>query len=256
MATELATSEITQAGMLTGQELHDRLRAVGEARYHHRHPFHLRMHKGELTRGQLQAWALNRYYYQSRIPIKDALLLAKSDDPAFRRAWRKRIIDHDGDTDGYGGIEKWIQLAEAAGVSREEVVPCTGVLPGVIFAVDAYLALVRDSPLLIAVASSLTELFSRDLISLRMDQMRIHYPNLIPGLAYFEGRLSQAPEDAAFALDYVSTHAKNRAEQEQVIRALERKCEILWAQLDAIDYAYVQPGNIPPGCFVPSVDQN
>ena len=207
MATELATA--TETDLLTRQELHDRLRAVGEARYHHRHPFHLRMHKGELTRGQLQAWALNRYYYQSRIPIKDALLLAKSDDPAFRRAWRKRILDHDGDTDGYGGIEKWIQLAEAAGVSREEVVPCTGVLPGVIFAVDAYLALVRDSPLLIAVASSLTELFSRDLISLRMDQMRIHYPYLIPGLAYFEGRLTQAPEDAAFALDYVSTHAKD-----------------------------------------------
>src|SRR5271163_2834866 len=161
-------------------DLAARLRQIGEERYHHLHPFHLRMHKGELTRGQLQAWALNRYYYQSRIPIKDALLLAKSDDPAFRRAWRKRILDHDGDTDGYGGVEKWIQLAEAAGVSREEVVPCTGVLPGVIFAVDAYLTLVRDSSLLIAVASSLTELFSRDLISLRMDQMRIHYPYLIP----------------------------------------------------------------------------
>ena len=252
MATELATA--AENDLLTREELHDRLRAVGEVRYHHRHPFHLRMHSGELTRGQLQAWALNRYYYQSRIPIKDALLLAKSDDPAFRRAWRKRILDHDGNTDGYGGIEKWIQLAEAAGVSREEVVPCTGVLPGVIFAVDAYLALVRDSPLLIAVASSLTELFSRDLISLRMDQMRIHYPYLIPGLAYFEGRLTQAPEDAAFALDYVSTHAKTRAEQEQVIRALERKCEILWAQLDAIDYAYVHPGNIPPGCFVPRTE--
>jgi pyrroloquinoline-quinone synthase len=252
MATELATAADTD--LLSRRELHDRLRAVGEARYHHRHPFHLRMHKGELTRGQLQAWALNRYYYQSRIPIKDALLLAKSDDPGFRRAWRKRILDHDGDTDGYGGVEKWIQLAEAAGVTREQVVPCTGVLPGVIFAVDAYLALVRDSTLLIAVASSLTELFSRDLISLRMDQMRIHYPYLIPGLAYFEGRLTQAPEDAAFALDYVSTHAKSRDEQEQVVRALERKCEILWAQLDAIDYAYVQPGNIPPGCFVPQTD--
>src|SRR5277367_2875963 len=252
MATELATT--TETDLLTRQELHGRLQAVGEVRYHHRHPFHLRMHKGELTRGQLQAWALNRYYYQSRIPIKDALLLAKSDDPAFRRAWRKRILDHDGDTDGYGGIEKWIQLAEATGLAREEVIPCAGVLPGVIFAVDAYLALVRDSPLLVAVASSLTELFSRDLISLRMDQMRIHYPYLVPGLAYFEGRLTQAPEDAAFALDYVATHAKTRAEQEQVIRALERKCAILWAQLDAIDYAYVQPGNIPPGCFVPQAD--
>src|SRR5271155_4166742 len=251
MATDLAT----ETDLLTRQELHDRLRAVGEARYHHHHPFHLRMHKGELTRGQLQAWALNRFYYQSRIPIKDALLLAKSDDPAFRRSWRKRILDHDGDETGYGGIEKWIQLAEATGLARDKVIPCAGVLPGVIFAVDAYLALVRDSPLLVAVASSLTELFSRSLISLRMDQLRLHYPYLAHGLSYFEGRLTQAPEDAAFALDYVSTHATTRGEQEKVIQALERKCAILWAQLDAIDYAYVVPGNIPPGCFVPKAER-
>ncbi|AXC14681.1 Pyrroloquinoline-quinone synthase [Acidisarcina polymorpha] len=251
MATELAVALTTEDDLLSRQELRARLLAVGEARYHHRHPFHVRMHQGELTRGQLQAWALNRYYYQSRIPIKDALLLAKSDDPAFRRTWRKRILDHDGDQDGYGGVEKWIQLAEATGLDRSSVISYRGILPGVIFAVDAYLALVRDSSLLVAVASSLTELFSRDLISLRMDKMRLHYPYLIPGLAYFEGRLTQAPEDAAFALDYVSTHARTAAEQQQVIRALERKCEILWAQLDAIDYAYVEPGYIPPGCFVP-----
>jgi pyrroloquinoline-quinone synthase len=241
--------------LLSKDELRARLQAVGKERYHHRHPFHLKMHEGTLTRGQLQAWALNRYYYQSRIPMKDALILAKSDDPAFRRAWRKRIVDHDGDhdgdQDGYGGIEKWIQLAEASGLAREQVLPCTGVLPGVRYAVDAYLALVRDHSLLIAVASSLTELFSRDLIFLRMDQMKIHYPYLTPGLAYFVGRLTQAPEDATFALDYVTTHAVNREQQEQVIQALTRKCEILWAQLDAIEYAYVTPGNIPPGCFVP-----
>ena len=239
---------------LTAHELRSRLLATGAARYHHLHPFHLRMHEGVLTRGQLQAWALNRYYYQSHIPIKDSLLLAKSDDPAFRRTWRKRILDHDGDKDGYGGVEKWIQLAEATGLKREQVIPCSGVLPGVRYAVDAYLGLVRESSLLIAVASSLTELFSRDLISLRMDQMRLHYPYLIPGLAYFVGRLTQAPEDAMFALDYVSTHAKTRAEQEQVIGALERKCAILWAQLDAIDYAYVSPGNVPPGSFVPECE--
>lgn len=247
----MATGVTAMPELMTKQELRDRLYAVGKERYHHRHPFHLRMHRGELTRGQMQAWTLNRYYYQSRIPIKDSLLLAKSDDPAFRRIWRKRILDHDGDTDGYGGIEKWIQLAEASGLKREQVIPCTGVLPGVVYAVDAYVALVRDSSLLVAVASSLTELFSRDLISLRMDQLRLHYPYLTPGLAYFVGRLTQAPEDAAFALDYVCTYAKTREEQEQVVRALERKCEILWAQLDAIEHAYVTPGNIPPGCFVP-----
>lgn len=246
---------MTQASeMLSREELRDRLLAVGASRYHHRHPFHLRMHQGQLSRGQLQAWALNRYYYQSRIPIKDALLLAKSDDPAFRRAWRKRILDHDGDSGDYGGIEKWIRLAEAAGLSPEQVTPCTGVLPGVRYAVDAYLALVRDSPLVVAVASSLTELFSRDLISLRIDKMRLHYPYMIPGLAYFEGRLTQAPDDARFALDYVSTHAETRAQQELVIGSLEQKCSILWAQLDAIEYAYVVPGNIPPGCFVPQCE--
>jgi pyrroloquinoline-quinone synthase len=243
-------------GLMSREELHARLRATGEARYHHRHPFHLRMHEGELTRGQLQAWALNRYYYQSRIPMKDALILAKSDDAGFRRAWRKRVVDHDGgdhdgDERGTGGIEKWIRLAEATGLAREQVVSCAGVLPGVRYAVDAYLALVREGSLLIAVASSLTELFSRELISLRMDRLREHYPYLSGGLGYFEGRLAQAPEDAAFALDYVSTHAVTREQQEQVVRALEQKCEILWAQLDAIDYAYVHPGNIPPGCFVP-----
>ncbi|HEY0263950.1 MAG TPA: pyrroloquinoline-quinone synthase PqqC [Granulicella sp.] len=254
MATSVAVQDTTSEAMLSPKELETRLRAVGAAHYHHQHPFHLRMHEGTLTRGQLQAWTLNRYYYQSRIPIKDSLLLAKSDDPAFRRAWRKRILDHDGDKDGYGGVEKWIQLAEASGLKREQVIPCTGILPGVRYAVDAYLALVRDSSLLVAVASSLTELFSRDLISLRMDLLKQHYPYLTPGLAYFVGRLTQAPEDATFALHYVQTQARNREEQEQVINALEQKCAILWAQLDAIDYAYVTPGNIPPGCFVPDCD--
>ncbi|HEY2002270.1 MAG TPA: pyrroloquinoline-quinone synthase PqqC [Acidobacteriaceae bacterium] len=248
MAPEL---EIAAPRMLTREELRARLQAVGEAQYHHRHPFHLRMHRGELTRGQLQAWALNRYYYQSRIPIKDALVLAKSDDPAFRRIWRKRILDHDGDQSGYGGIEKWIQLAEATGLARDQVISCSGILPGVRYAVDAYLSLVQNGSLLVAVASSLTELFSRDLISLRMEMLREHYPYLANGLAYFEGRLTQAPEDAAFALDYVCTHASTREQQESAIAALTRKCEILWAQLDAIDYAYVEPGNIPPGCFAP-----
>lgn len=237
--------------LLTGDELRARLQAVGEARYHHRHPFHLRMHAGTLTRAQLQAWTLNRYYYQSRIPMKDALILAKSDEPAFRRAWRKRILDHDGDEEGQGGIEKWLQLAEASGLSRDEVIACDGVLPGVRYAVDAYLALVRDHSLLVAVASSLTELFSRELITLRIDQLRLHYPYLNAGLGYFVGRLTQAPEDAAFALDYVTAHAATPAEQSRVITALTRKCEILWAQLDAIEYAYVTPGNIPPGCFTP-----
>ncbi len=236
---------------LTIEELRARVRAVGEQSYHHRHPFHLLMHEGKLTRGQLQAWALNRYYYQSRIPIKDAIILSRSDDSGFRRAWRKRVLDHDGDNDPEGGIERWIRLAKASGLPRERVISCKEVLPGVRYAVDAYLDLVKNRSLLEAVASSLTELFSRDLITLRMDALRRHYPWLSGGLDYFEARLDQAPADAQFAFQFVADHARTYAEQEKAIQALREKCEILWAQLDAIYYAYVEPGWPPPGAFRP-----
>jgi len=247
------SSRVVEAveSLLTVDELRARLREVGEQRYHHRHPFHLLMHEGKLSRGQLQAWALNRYYYQSRIPIKDAIILSRSDDPEFRRAWRKRVLDHDGEETPEGGIERWIRLAEATGLSRDRVISCREVLPSVRFAVDAYLDLVRTRSLLEAVASSLTELFSRDLISLRMDALRKHYPWLSGGLDYFEARLSQAPADAQFAFQFVADHARTRAEQEKAITALREKCQILWAQLDAIYYAYVQPGWPPPGAFRP-----
>ena len=190
-------------GLLNKTALRDRLERVGEAMYHHKHPFHLRMHAGELTRAQMQAWVLNRYYYQSRIPIKDAIILSKSDDAGFRRVWRKRIIDHDGDT-GVGGIEKWLQLAEAAGLKRGYVTGCEAILPGVRYAVDAYVNLVRNGSLLEAVASSLTEMFAGQLIALRMDALAKHYPWLQQGLMYFEGRLTQAPQDAAFAFEFAS----------------------------------------------------
>jgi pyrroloquinoline-quinone synthase len=238
-----------QPTLLSAEELHTRLRQIGEERYHHRHPFHLMMHEGHLSRSQLQAWALNRYYYQSRIPIKDATILSRADDADFRRAWRKRVVDHDGDSEHEGGIERWIRLAEAAGLQRERVVSCAEVLPGVRYAVDAYLHLVSNRTFLEAVASSLTEMFSRDLIALRMDRMRQHYPWLSGGLDYFTARLDQAPEDARFALDWVTRNAATRQEQELAISALRAKCDILWAQLDAIYYAYVQPGWPPPGAF-------
>jgi pyrroloquinoline-quinone synthase len=232
------------------EELRAALRQVGDQRYHHRHPFHLLMHDGKLTRGQLQAWALNRYYYQSIIPIKDAIILSRSDDPEFRRAWRKRIVDHDGDVPNRGGgIERWLKLAEATGLDAQRVARKQEILPATRYAVNEYLNLVRTRPLLEAVASSLTELFSRDLIALRMDRMRQHYPWLSGGLAYFEARLDQAPEDAAFAIRYVYENARTRAEQERVIQSLRDKCDILWAQLDALYFAYVQPGWPPPGAF-------
>ena len=233
------------------EELRARLRAVGEEGYHHKHPFHLLMHEGRLSRGQLQAWVLNRYYYQSRIPVKDAIILSRSDDPGFRRAWRKRLLDHDGDNDPEGGIERWIGLAKVLGLPRERVVACKEVLPGVRYAVEAYVNLVKNRSLLEAVASSLTELFSRDLITLRMDALRRHYPWLSGGLDYFEARLDQAPADAQFAFQFVADHARTYAEQEKTIQALREKCQILWAQLDSIYYAYVQPGWPPPGAFRP-----
>ena len=236
--------------LLSLNELRAQLRAVGEERYHHRHPFHLMMHEGRLSRGQLQAWALNRYYYQSVIPIKDSIILSRGLDPAFRRAWRKRVIDHDGDgTNNDGGIKRWLKLAEAAGLNVEQVRAGAGILPATRFAVNEYLNIVRSRSLLEAVASSLTELFSRDLITLRMEKLRQFYPWLSGGLDYFEARLTQAPEDAAFAVNYVYENAKTRVEQELAIQALRDKCDILWAQLDALYFAYVQPGWPPPGAF-------
>jgi pyrroloquinoline-quinone synthase len=246
-----AAAETPETTRLSLDELRARLRAVGEERYHHKHPFHLLMHEGRLSRGQLQAWALNRYYYQSIIPIKDSIILSRGPDPAFRRAWRKRVIDHDGDgtANNEGGVKRWLKLAEATGLDPEKVRAGEGILPATRFAVNEYLNLVRTRTLLEAVASSLTELFSRDLISLRMEKLRQHYPWLAGGLDYFEARLTQAPEDAAFALHYVYENAPTRAEQELAIRALCDKCDILWAQLDALYFAYVQPGWPPPGAF-------
>lgn len=235
--------------LLSAEEFKARLHQIGAERYHHQHPFHLLMHEGKLSRGQLQAWALNRYYYQSRIPIKDSIILTRSTDPKFRVAWRKRIIDHDGDASQAGGIERWLALAEATGLSRDRVISEREVLPGVRYAVDAYLKLVQHGTLLEAVASSLTELFSGKLIALRMDRLGHHYPWIRSGLSYFEGRITQAPEDATFALDWVLKHATSAEQQDQAADALRVKCAILWAQLDAIYFAYVEPGWPPPGAF-------
>ncbi len=248
-ALKVAAEMLSDSSILSTEELKARLRQVGEERYHHRHPFHLMMHEGQLSRGQLQAWALNRYYYQSIIPIKDSVILSRSDDPDFRRAWRKRVVDHDGDSNQAGGIERWIKLAEATGLERQRVLRGDEVLPATRYAVDAYLSLVRSRSFLEAVASSLTEMFSRDLISLRMDRLRQHYPWLSGGLDYFTARLDQAPEDARFALQWVIENAHTRPEQELAIAALRAKCDILWAQLDALYFAYVQPGWPPPGAF-------
>lgn len=245
-------SEPDSKALLPAPEFIARFHAIGEERYHHKHPFHQRMHEGKLTRGQLQAWALNRYAYQSSIPIKDALILARSEDPDFRRAWRKRILDHDGEGTQPGGIEKWLRLVEATGLCREQAIRGDGILPATRYAVGAYVELVRSRSQLEAVASSLTELFSRKLITLRMDRLREHYPWLSSGLDYFQARITQAPEDADFALAWVVKHARTRAEQEVALNALRAKCDILWAMLDALYFAYVEPAWPPPGAFRPA----
>ncbi|MGA7624567.1 MAG: pyrroloquinoline-quinone synthase PqqC [Candidatus Acidiferrales bacterium] len=245
---------MSESAILTAAEFIAQFHAIGKERYHYKHPFHLLMHEGKLTRGQLQAWALNRYSYQSRIPIKDAAILERSEDQDFRRVWRKRIIDHDGDGTQPGGIEKWLRLVEATGLTRERAIRGDGILPATRYAVDAYVQFVRTRTFLEAVASSLTELFSTTLITLRIDRLRQHYPWLYSGLDYFQARITQAPEDANFALAWVVAHAETSEQQELALGALRAKCDILWAMLDALYFAYVNPGWPPHGAFQPETE--
>jgi pyrroloquinoline-quinone synthase len=224
---------------VTPEELTARLRDEGAKRYHDHHPFHVRMHEGRLSRRQIQAWVENRYYYQTRIPLKDALILAKAEDPAFRRAWIRRIHDHDGTRAGEGGLAQWERLAAGVGLDVDDVRSFARVLPGVRFACDAYVALVRERSLVEAVASSLTEFFAPDLMARRIAAWEAHYPWVDKDtLAYFRGRVVRAKEDSTEALDYVLNHARDPHVQELCIGALIRKTEILWALLDAVDHAY------------------
>jgi pyrroloquinoline-quinone synthase len=244
--------DVSSDRLLGPDELEAELRAIGAERYHHLHPFHRLLHGGKLTRSQVQAWALNRYYYQAMIPIKDAHALSKLPTSELRREWRRRIIDHDGDVPGTGGIERWLKLAEGVGLDRAYVQSTRGILPGTRFAVEAYVNFVRDRPILEGIASSLTEMFSPDIIADRVRGMLAGYPFITEAtLAYFTPRLTQAPQDVDFALAYVKARARTRVEQEAVLAALRFKCDVLWAQLDALYLAYVEPGMPPPGAFVP-----
>jgi pyrroloquinoline-quinone synthase len=237
-------------------ELEVALRDIGARRYHRLHPFHHMLHSGQCTKGQVQAWALNRYYYQAMIPIKDASLIARCDDPAIRREWRSRLVDHDGEHDGDGGIARWLKLTDGLGLDRDYVTSLRGLLPGTRFAVDAYVRFVREKTLLEAIASSLTELFSPVIISERMDGMLAHYDFVTrETLSYFVKRPPQAAKDSDFALDYVKRHARTTDAQASVLAALEFKCSVLWAMLDALHHAYVAPGHIPPGAFAPDADR-
>jgi pyrroloquinoline-quinone synthase len=244
---------VSEPDLLSPEDLERRLNAIGAERYHIHHPFHHLLHGGQLSKGQVQAWALNRYYYQASIPAKDASILARLPTPELRREWRRRIIDHDGDGVAPGGIERWLKLTDGLGLDRRYVISLDGLLPGTRYAVDAYVHFVRERSVLEAVASSLTEMFSPSIISERVSGMLRNYDFISEAtLAYFTPRLTQAPQDVAFALDYVKREARTREQQEQVLAALRFKCDLLWAQLDALHHAYVMPGLPPPGAFRPT----
>ena len=235
-----------------GDALEAALRRIGAERYHNRHPFHRLLHGGRLSRGQVQAWALNRYYYQSRIPMKDSALMARIVDPELRRVWSQRVIDHDGTREGQGGIARWLKLCVAVGLNEAAVRREEGILPATRFAVDAYVRFVAERPLTEAIASSLTELFSPGIIRERVSGMLAGYAFIDEAtLAYVRPRLDQAPRDAEFALTYVKEHARTPEERRKVCEALLFKCDVLWSMLDALYHAYVDPRHLPPGVFVP-----
>ena len=243
------------SGLLSREQLEAALRQIGEVRYHHLHPFHHRLNSGRLTKGQVQAWALNRYYYQRMIPLKDAAIVSRMDDAALRREWRQRIVDHDGISDEDGGLRRWLALTDGLGLDRAYVTSTEGVLPATKFAVEAYLHFVREKSLLEAVASSLTELFSPLAIGARVRGMLENYDYITPEiLAYFDKRPEQATRDSDFALGYVLDNARRPDQQQDALRALTFKCDVLWAQLDALHHAYVEPGAVPPGAFKPEVE--
>jgi len=238
--------------VLTQNDLEVALRDIGARRYHRLHPFHRMLHGGKCTKAQVQAWALNRYYYQAMIPRKDAGLVARCADQDVRREWRSRLVDHDGALAGEGGISRWLKLTDGLGLDRDYVTSLQGLLPATRFAVDAYVHFVAERTLLEAVASSLTELFSPAIISERIEGMLSYYDFVdAESLAYFSARPPQARRDAGFALAYVKHNARTVDQQILALKALEFKCDVLWAMLDALYHAYVTPGHVPPGAFLP-----
>jgi pyrroloquinoline-quinone synthase len=249
---KVASADQHDEQALPPAEFENAIRAVGAERYHDKHPFHKMLHGGKLNKGQIQAWALNRYCYQADIPRKDAAFISRVHDRELRRMWIHRIHDHDGLGEEAGGIERWLILTDGLGLPREYVVSRDGALPGTKFAVEAYVRFVVERPLVVAVASSLSELFAPSIHRERIDGMLKKYDFIDDkAMTYFKTRLTQAPRDSAFALRYVIANARSRAEQDACVAAVRFKCDVLWAQLDALSHAYVTPGLIPPGAFRP-----
>ena len=225
----------------TAEELSAKLYAQ-KSRYHDLHPFHWRMNEGLLSPTEIRLWAANRFYYQRNIPLKDAAILSNCSDREIRREWIERVIDHDGRGQDEGGIEAWLKLGEAVGVERAELLDERYVLPGARYAVDAYVNFCRTKPWIIAIASSLTELFGPGAIQIRLAALEKHYPWIDPaGFEYFRVRLKQAPRDARYALNLVLDRCRTRSSQEQAVQALIFKCDLLWSQLDAIERGETRP---------------
>jgi pyrroloquinoline-quinone synthase len=223
---------------LTPEALADALRAFSRS-YYANHPFHQLMHEGRLTPRQLQGWVANRLAYQRAVPRKDAAILSNCPDPAVRREWLQRIVDHDGTAPGTGGIEMWIRLGEAIGVPRKEMEDERHVLPGVRFASEAYVTFCRTKPWIDGVAASLTELFAPDLMRKRIAAFPQHYSWIRPeALEYFKSRLIQAPRDSQQGLQLVQAHCTTIETQQGAFDALAFKLEMLWVMIDTIHHAY------------------
>ncbi len=215
------------------------LRAIGARAYHDKHPFHVAMNAGRLSPEALRGWVANRFYYQRNIPIKDAAILSNCPVREVRQVWIHRVIDHDGSAVAEGGIEAWLCLGEACGLSRDEMMQDRHLQPGVRFAVDAYVNFARTQLWPIAVASSLTELFAPDLMTARLAAFEKFYPRIDSrGLDYFRQRTSQARRDSDEALAIALKYCNTPELQREAVRALEFKCDVLWSMLNAIHHAY------------------
>lgn len=223
-------------------EFETQLRSKGRA-YHIHHPMNVLLNTGGASREQIRGWVANRFYYQIAIPVKDAAIMSNCPDREVRRGWIQRILDHDGFDLGplrdEGGIEAWIQLGIAVGLQREEIVDLRHVVPGVRFAVDAYVNFARRAPWQEAVCSSLTELFAPEIHRQRLATWPQHYPWIeSSGLQYFRNRTSQAPRDVtqglAITLDYFNTWAL----QQRALEILQFKLDVLWTMNDAMALRY------------------
>ena len=222
----------------SAEEFEQRLRAKGE-RYHIYHPYHVAMNSGGLTKEQIRGWVCNRFYYQIAIPIKDAAIMANMPDRDHRRLWIQRIIDHDGTQGDEGGIEAWLTLADAVGIPRDEVTSLKHVLPGVRFAVDAYINFGRTRPWQEAVCSSLTEMFAPEIHKERLANWPQHYPWIDQaGYAYFRKRLSEARRDVQHGLRVTLDHFRTREQQERALEILQFKLDVLWTMCDAMMVNY------------------